>query len=370
MSISSLHTSINSFSNRDGQKNISVRQGTLYVPPDSLKEPTFKEVSGVVASNPRPFDVTKSNFIKSDNLDLDPTQSANYIVLYYYSLDKSKELYPPPQEILNLSEDDDKYRLFLVELAQGIGGGRIIIDASKSEVPSRGDKITFDLPVGDHAYPAKIKTIEQTSKSFEFTGQSASPNSLKNSNNEAWVSRADNTDSDSFPTIDIASGAGSPYPKAFKVNEPPTNTIQGKSVEYSNYIKFGGSLAWRNNNPGNMRLSKEPKYYGALSRDEKRFLQFSTEKDGFDALLVYIKTWKNASLEKFINQYAPPNENNTSGYLEKVSIALQTNPSIKMSELDDNQRYKLALEIKKIEGWKVGKIKYKDGGNINSVGVI
>jgi hypothetical protein len=338
--------------------------------PNAQAGVNFTTIRGVVVCNPIQFDISKSDLVISDNYEaLKDSRTNDYRVIYYYSLEKSPEILSPSEELLSLPEDNPKFKLMLVNLAQGIGGGRIIIDCSKQNpIPSKGDIITIQAVSGDLAYHSTIINVEQTTKDLLVSKDSAK---LKNKAKEGdeFVSRADSTTSEDFPVIDISSGGGSPYPNSL-IDLPKAITDQGTSVEYSDYIKFNGTLAWRNNNPGNLRLSKPANYYGALSRDEKKFLQFPTEKDGFNALLIYIKTWKKDSLRKFIYQYAPPNENNTSGYLDKVANKLQVDPDIAMSELNDQQRYNLALEIKKIEGWNPGKIQYKSSGNINSVGVI
>jgi len=325
-------------------------------------------VGGTVVSTPIQIDPEAFNFVKSDNGEVsENTKSNSYKVVYYYSTEKSQEIQPPSKELLALPETDPKYQLFIANLAQGIGGGRIIMDSSKEKIPSRGDKISIQSVKGDHAFSSKVISIDES----EDVKVSQGTPSLKkqSSDNSKYVSRADSTKSDSFPDIDITSG-DSPYPKAFKITLPPAVTNQGVSVEYDKYIKKNGTLAWRNNNPGNMRLSKPPHHYGALSRDSKKFLQFPTEKDGFDALLIYIKTWKKATLKEFMYNYAPPSENSTDKYLNGVAADIKASIDTKMADLTDQQRYKLALAIKKREGWTVGKIEYKNGGTIESVGVI
>jgi hypothetical protein len=124
----------------------------------------YKTSTGIVACNPIIFDVQGSDFVKSDNIEIDKNSKSNsYKVIYYYSPEKSQEIQPPSEDLLALPDSEPRYKLFLANLAQGIGGGRIIVDSSKEKsLPSRGDKIVFQSIVGDHAYPSKIVSIEQT----------------------------------------------------------------------------------------------------------------------------------------------------------------------------------------------------------------
>lgn len=145
----------------------------------SVDTAQYNTITGIVACNPIIFDVEGSDFVKSDNIELNKDSKSNsYKVIYYYSSEKSQEIQPPSEELLSLSESDPRYKLFLANLAQGIGGGRIIVDTSKEKIiPSRGDKIVFQSIVGDHAYPSTIVSIEQTTN--KEIGVSAPSISLK-----------------------------------------------------------------------------------------------------------------------------------------------------------------------------------------------
>jgi hypothetical protein len=67
------------------------------------------------------------------------------------------------------------------------------------------------------------------------------------------------------------------------------------------------SLAFKNKNPGN------------IEHIDGTLKVYSTSQDGFDALVDDISANAGTPLEKFIAKYAPPNENNTSTYLQVVS---------------------------------------------------
>lgn len=71
------------------------------------------------------------------------------------------------------------------------------------------------------------------------------------------------------------------------------------------------TLAFSNCNPGNLTKWGNNPING-------RFVKFPNPEKGFDALYQDIAVNGNSRLRDFIAKYAPPNENNTSNYLEAV----------------------------------------------------
>ena len=74
-----------------------------------------------------------------------------------------------------------------------------------------------------------------------------------------------------------------------------------------------GTIAQRNNNPGNLRWASNQ--VGQESTVNGKYATFATPQDGWAALQNYIESNQSLSLRDFIYKYAPPTENNTSGYL-------------------------------------------------------
>lgn len=81
------------------------------------------------------------------------------------------------------------------------------------------------------------------------------------------------------------------------------------------------SRGLRNNNPGNIRLSKTA-YKGEVSSTDTAFKQFSQMKYGYRAMFIllhyYQRNYMDDTIRKFINRYAPPVENNTQAYIQTV----------------------------------------------------
>jgi len=75
-----------------------------------------------------------------------------------------------------------------------------------------------------------------------------------------------------------------------------------------------GTIPFDRKNPGDLTKWGDHPLFG-------RFVQFDTIVDGFEALAedVEVNEAKGLTLAQFIAKFAPPTENNTSGYLQFVS---------------------------------------------------
>lgn len=112
-------------------------------------------------------------------------------------------------------------------------------------------------------------------------------------------------------------------------------------------IDVKASRAYRNNNPGNLVYNGQEL---AVGKDDKGYAQFANENDGWQALYNQIELDKGRgiSLEKFIYKYAPPQNNNTQLYINKVLKGTGLTQKDLLSEFDTQQ---LADTIARIEGW-------------------
>ncbi len=134
----------------------------------------------------------------------------------------------------------------------------------------------------------------------------------------------------------------------------------GKSVEYkyndgSVVTKSGGSRAWRNNNPGNMRA-------GGASVIGKAggFAVFSSPKAGGDAMIATFKgdKFQSKTVGDTIKTWAPASDGNDPiGYSDAVTKISGLNLNTKISDLNDEQLCALGKVIEKLEGWKDGESK-------------
>ena len=98
------------------------------------------------------------------------------------------------------------------------------------------------------------------------------------------------------------------------------------------------SRGLRNDNPGNIRITKD-KWQGLREKQEdKAFFQFKTMEYGYRALIRTLQNyrlkWGCKTVSDFINRWAPPVENNTSGYISRVCKEMQV-PNSYVPDIND-----------------------------------
>ncbi|GHT64545.1 hypothetical protein FACS189451_12180 [Bacteroidia bacterium] len=81
------------------------------------------------------------------------------------------------------------------------------------------------------------------------------------------------------------------------------------------------SRGLRNNNPLNIRHNADKFQGEVVPSSDKSFKQFKSASWGYRAAFVTLATYLDRgkkTIEKIITTWAPPSENNTAGYIEKV----------------------------------------------------
>lgn len=88
-----------------------------------------------------------------------------------------------------------------------------------------------------------------------------------------------------------------------------------------------GARGLRNNNPGNIRLSRTLWQGEVRPSQDKSFCQFRGMDYGYRALIKLLQNYRTLNacrtMADFINRWAPPVENNTSGYIRRVCAEMQ-----------------------------------------------
>jgi hypothetical protein len=125
-------------------------------------------------------------------------------------------------------------------------------------------------------------------------------------------------------------------------------------VAYADVVKVGGSLAWRANNPGNLRDAgtKIATVTGAIGK----FAVFATLADGHAAQrALYLNKYGDMLVKDAINKLTPPNENNTTKYLEELTKdGVDINKDVKsqidtlMKAVEANEGLIAGIEVKRV----------------------
>lgn len=83
----------------------------------------------------------------------------------------------------------------------------------------------------------------------------------------------------------------------------------------------------RNNNPGNIRLGRTAWIGEVRPSQDKEFCQFSSMAYGYRALMKLLQNYRRKhgcqTIADMIRRWAPPSENNTSGYIVDVCKDMQ-----------------------------------------------
>lgn len=94
----------------------------------------------------------------------------------------------------------------------------------------------------------------------------------------------------------------------------------------------------RNNNPGNIRYRIQDKWIGLDNPpvDDKGFCRFSSPVFGIrvliKTLMKYRTKYDRTTIRQIIEKYAPPTENDTQAYIQKVSKATYS-PDMVMNDV-------------------------------------
>lgn len=121
--------------------------------------------------------------------------------------------------------------------------------------------------------------------------------------------------------------------------------------------RTGGTRAWRNLNPGNIRYSEFSRNAGAIGQ-AGGFAVFPDEETGTRAIssLLRGKSYNNLTIARAITRYAPPSENNTAAYHRRIQQITGLNINRRISNLSDGELSRVVDAIRAIEGWEAGRI--------------
>lgn len=119
-----------------------------------------------------------------------------------------------------------------------------------------------------------------------------------------------------------------------------------------------GSRAWRNNNPGNIKMGPLARSLGATEADEKGFAKFPSYDAGRKAqekLLFEGANYKDKTIAEAIKTWAPASDgNDPNGYAQLLAKAAGVSVDTPLASLDAEQRGRLLDAQQKKEGWTPG----------------
>ena len=160
------------------------------------------------------------------------------------------------------------------------------------------------------------------------------------------------------PVADMDTSTAQPPggPSTFiAAHKTATKTVLLVDDQGREFLRTGGSRSWRNSNPGNIRKGDFSSNNGAIG-DDGSFAIFPEKGIGNKAIEALLRggSYGNLSIEKAINRYAPPSENDTDAY---VNFVLQQTNLSRTDILDDLKIAdirKIVSAIEMMEGWAPG----------------
>lgn len=138
-------------------------------------------------------------------------------------------------------------------------------------------------------------------------------------------------------------------------HDRPTLTVQYLSDDGKILLRTGGTIAWRFNNPGNIRPKNNGTYPGQIGTGNTKSGNFaifeSYEIGRREKKALLRRKYNNYSLKDALYIYAPPNENDTEAYIAYLIKHTGFNQSTILSSLDDKGIDKLMDAMERKEGY-------------------
>ena len=214
----------------------------------------------------------------------------------------------------------------------------------------------------------KTSGINLTHNCSAWSGDGGS--ALLNSNNQI-VGMATHSENVIAGTGDMNSGisTGGVFANVKKLFEKPVaverrwnSSIEKHDVIYlrpdgNAYARIGGTLAWRNNNPGNIINGTTDSR--KIGHGGGKFAAFANEEDGTAALhdLLRGPKYNNLSIVRAMRKYAPQSDgNNPDSYARWVADSIKKPVTTTLSSLTEGELKIVMQAIRKMEGWIKGDI--------------
>jgi hypothetical protein len=136
------------------------------------------------------------------------------------------------------------------------------------------------------------------------------------------------------------------------------NGVRYIASDSRTFIYKGGTRAWRNNNPGNIRKPGLTKFDGIIGI-AGGFLVFSSYDTGFAALQSLLKKdfYQKLAIFDAVKKYAPAKDNNDVKRYQQIIVQItKVDLKTKLSALAEEQFLLICQAIQRIEGFKNGTI--------------
>jgi hypothetical protein len=145
--------------------------------------------------------------------------------------------------------------------------------------------------------------------------------------------------------------------KTHKIIEHSRTMFTIRYPDGSSEVRNGGTRAWRNNNPGNIRSGSFANRHGAIG-SAGGMAVFPDEATGEAAQRALLRgsTYRDLTVDQAIARRSPPNENDTAHTQLLVRQFSGLSGKERIRDLNKDQLNRLSIAIRRTEGWKPGTI--------------
>lgn len=211
--------------------------------------------------------------------------------------------------------------------------------------------IQAETPYSDVPLPSAGDAEEVTVTVSDDTNVAINPRPSNTSGGDVGASNATSTTS-----VTRTSTSSSAAPVRASAPQGSRDVVY-ENADGARTRRTGGTRAWRNLNPGNIRYSDFARRVGAIGR-AGGFAVFPDEETGMRAIesLLRSNSYNRLTIAGAISRYAPPSENNTAAYHRRIEQLTGMSINRRMNDLSDAELSRVATAIREIEGWKPGRI--------------
>jgi hypothetical protein len=142
-------------------------------------------------------------------------------------------------------------------------------------------------------------------------------------------------------------------------SDGPQNSVVVTFSDGSHEVRRGGTRTWRNNNPGNFRLTPLAQRHGAIG-EAGGFAVFGSLVDGEGALQGMLQggTYGALTLDQAVARFAPPSENDTAAYQTFLRNKVGTPGTTRLDSLNAEKIQRMVNGIEQYEGWREGTVSW------------
>ncbi len=125
------------------------------------------------------------------------------------------------------------------------------------------------------------------------------------------------------------------------------------------YRRYNGTLAWRNNNPGNLKYGKFAKSTNSIGPGQGNHAVYASMEDGkramWELLFTDVRDYHNKTIIRVISKYAPASDKNRPKvYAAYVAAHAEVPVTTKLNEMTIFQQQKMVEAMMVFEGYKEG----------------